>query len=143
MLKCLTLQRDEDFDVSYEGLLSLSSLLGDAKPRGTPDDIIESLPRGTYREWTRPGATEERCPICLDDVRDSRPLAFLYNLTRMCVVSTRRSLPARLRVLPLVSRGLSPGALSPLAPLPADARTQVSLCVAVAMAQDCAHSTLR
>ncbi|KAI0354025.1 hypothetical protein OH77DRAFT_1405893 [Trametes cingulata] len=61
------IQRDEDFDFSYEGLLSLSSLLGDAKPRGTPDDIIASLPRGTYSEWARAGATEERCPICLDD----------------------------------------------------------------------------
>ncbi|KAI0644101.1 hypothetical protein C8Q79DRAFT_1011899 [Trametes meyenii] len=59
--------RDEDFDVSYEGLLSLSSLLGDVKPRGTPADIIASLPKGTYGEWARPGTTEERCPICLDD----------------------------------------------------------------------------
>ncbi|KAI0666381.1 hypothetical protein C8Q78DRAFT_984142, partial [Trametes maxima] len=59
--------RDEDFDVSYEGLLSLSSLLGDVKPRGTPADIITSLPKGTYSEWARPGTTEERCPICLDD----------------------------------------------------------------------------
>lgn len=66
--------------MSYEGLLSLSSLLGDAKPRGTPDDIIESLPRGTYREWTRPGATEERCPICLDDVRHF-PLSLLHTIS--------------------------------------------------------------
>ncbi|KAI0654983.1 hypothetical protein C8Q70DRAFT_887717, partial [Cubamyces menziesii] len=60
-------QRDEDFDFSYEGLLSLSSLLGDVKPRGTPADIIASLPRGTYSDWAQPGSTEERCPICLDD----------------------------------------------------------------------------
>ena len=55
--------------MSYEGLLSLSTLLGDVKPRGTPADIISSLPKGTYGEWVRPGETEERCPICLDDVR--------------------------------------------------------------------------
>ncbi|KAM5543807.1 hypothetical protein V8D89_002424 [Ganoderma adspersum] len=60
-------QRDEDLDTSYEGLLSLSTLLGDVKPRGTPGDIVSSLPRGTYGEWARPGHTEERCPICLDD----------------------------------------------------------------------------
>ena len=54
--------------MSYEGLLSLSTLLGDVKPRGTPADIISSLPKGTYGEWVRPGHTEERCPICLDDV---------------------------------------------------------------------------
>ncbi|KAI1787189.1 hypothetical protein LXA43DRAFT_720705 [Ganoderma leucocontextum] len=59
--------RDEDLDTSYEGLLSLSTLLGDVKPRGTPADIVSALPRGTYGEWVRPGQTEERCPICLDD----------------------------------------------------------------------------
>ncbi|KAI9066190.1 hypothetical protein FKP32DRAFT_1610242 [Trametes sanguinea] len=63
----LVAQRDEDFDFSYEGLISLTSILGDVKPRGTPSDVIASLPRGTYSEWARPGATEERCPICLDD----------------------------------------------------------------------------
>ncbi|PIL27190.1 hypothetical protein GSI_10333 [Ganoderma sinense ZZ0214-1] len=59
--------RDEDLDTSYEGLLSLSTLLGDVKPRGTPGDIVSALPRGTYGEWVHPGHTEERCPICLDD----------------------------------------------------------------------------
>ena len=62
--------------MSYEGLLSLSTLLSDVKPRGTPTDIISSLPKGTYGEWARPD-TEERCPICLDDVRPRpRPLSF-------------------------------------------------------------------
>ncbi|RPD79482.1 hypothetical protein L226DRAFT_455464, partial [Lentinus tigrinus ALCF2SS1-7] len=60
-------QRDEDIDMSYEGLLTLSSLLGDVKPRGTPAEIISSLPKGTYGDWVQPGETEERCPICLDD----------------------------------------------------------------------------
>ncbi|RDX42031.1 hypothetical protein OH76DRAFT_1363528, partial [Lentinus brumalis] len=60
-------QRDEDIDMSYEGLLSLSSLLGDVKPRGTPAEVLSSLPKGTYGEWSSPGAMEERCPICLDD----------------------------------------------------------------------------
>ena len=64
----LFVQRDDEFDMSYEGLLSLSTLLGDVKPRGTPADIISSLPKGTYGEWKTPGETEERCPICLDDV---------------------------------------------------------------------------
>ena len=54
--------------MSYEGLLSLSTLLGDVKPRGTPSEIVSSLPKGTYAEWATPGETEERCPICLDDV---------------------------------------------------------------------------
>ena len=68
-LNILFMQRDEDIDMSYEGLLSLSSLLGDVKPRGTPSDIVSTLPKGTYGEWACPGETEERCPICLDDVR--------------------------------------------------------------------------
>ncbi len=54
--------------MSYEGLLSLSTLLGDVKPRGTPADVVSSLPKGTYGEWKKPTETEERCPICLDDV---------------------------------------------------------------------------
>ena len=49
-------------DMSYEGLLSLSTLLGDVKPRGTPSEIVSSLPKGTYAEWATPGETEERCP---------------------------------------------------------------------------------
>ncbi|EIW56081.1 uncharacterized protein TRAVEDRAFT_128767 [Trametes versicolor FP-101664 SS1] len=117
MLTRLTLQRDEDFDVSYEGLLSLSSLLGDAKPRGTPDDIIESLPRGTYREWTRPGATEERCPICLDDYQPDDPCL------RVCGCSHwfhEGCLQVRCRPS-----------------FPATPRRRSSS--AVAMAQDCAH----
>ena len=64
--------------MSYEGLLSLSTLLGDVKPRGTPADIISSLPKGTYGEWVRPGHTEERCPICLDDVRSLSYVCFEF-----------------------------------------------------------------
>ncbi|KAI0746441.1 hypothetical protein C8Q80DRAFT_1104537 [Daedaleopsis nitida] len=60
-------QHDDEFDMSYEGLLSLSSLLGDVKPRGTPADVLASLPKGKYSEWATPGETGERCPICLDD----------------------------------------------------------------------------
>jgi hypothetical protein len=60
-------QRDEDFDSSYEGLLSLANQLGDVKPRGLPDHIIKSLPRGTYKDWTTT-ESDKRCPICLDDV---------------------------------------------------------------------------
>ncbi|KAI0780368.1 hypothetical protein BD413DRAFT_607684 [Trametes elegans] len=59
--------RDEDFDVSYEGLISLSTVLGDAKPRGTPGDVLASLPRARYSEWADPGATDDMCPICLDN----------------------------------------------------------------------------
>ncbi|KAI0916656.1 hypothetical protein AcV5_003082 [Taiwanofungus camphoratus] len=59
--------RDEDLDTSYEGLLQLSTLLGEARPRGTPQQVIVSLPRGFYKDWAKTGETEERCPICLDD----------------------------------------------------------------------------
>ncbi|KAH9916758.1 uncharacterized protein BXZ73DRAFT_9825, partial [Epithele typhae] len=67
------LQRDEDIDMSYEGLLSLSSILGDVKPRGTASDVISALPKGTYGDWAKPGDTEERCPICLDDYQVADP----------------------------------------------------------------------
>ncbi|PCH41923.1 hypothetical protein WOLCODRAFT_72346, partial [Wolfiporia cocos MD-104 SS10] len=67
-------QRDEDFDASYEGLLLLTSFIGEGRPRGLPEHIISSLPRGTYREWARPGETEERCPICLEDYQPADPV---------------------------------------------------------------------
>ena len=60
--------------MSYEGLLSLSTLLGDARPRGTPPDILSSLPKGTYEQWSKADEKEasdekELCPICIEEVR--------------------------------------------------------------------------
>ncbi|KAA1477937.1 hypothetical protein DENSPDRAFT_787389, partial [Dentipellis sp. KUC8613] len=58
--------RDEDFDASYEALISLASTLGDVKPRCTPEHVISSLTTGTYQEWAN-ADSDQRCPICLDD----------------------------------------------------------------------------
>ena len=60
-------QRDEDFDTSYESLLSLAATIGEVRPRHTPDSVINSLPTGTFKEW-RNAESDQRCPICLDDV---------------------------------------------------------------------------
>jgi len=60
-------QRDEDFDASYESLLSLAATIGEVRPRHTPDSVINSLPTGTFKEW-RNAESDQRCPICLDDV---------------------------------------------------------------------------
>jgi hypothetical protein len=60
-------QRDEDFDTSYESLLSLAATIGEVRPRHTPDTVINSLPTGTFKEW-RNTESDQRCPICLDDV---------------------------------------------------------------------------
>ncbi|KAG8750039.1 hypothetical protein FRC12_013102, partial [Ceratobasidium sp. 428] len=38
--------RDEEFDDSYEGLLRLAARIGDAKPRGTPSEVIAAMPSG-------------------------------------------------------------------------------------------------
>lgn len=64
------LQRDEDFDSSYEGLLSLAETLGEVKSRAVPENIITSLPRGVYKDWAS-SDSDKRCPICLEDVRHS------------------------------------------------------------------------
>ncbi|KLO09520.1 hypothetical protein SCHPADRAFT_979731 [Schizopora paradoxa] len=64
------LQRDEDFDSSYEGLLALAATLGEVKPRSTPGNVIEALPSGTFKEWKKPDS-DARCPICLDDYSDA------------------------------------------------------------------------
>jgi hypothetical protein len=60
-------QRDEDFDASYENLLTLAATIGDVRPRNTPDHVIDSLPSATFKEW-RDAESDQRCPICLDDV---------------------------------------------------------------------------
>ena len=62
-----TVQRDEDFDGSFESLTNLTAALGEVKPRNTPGNIVASLPSGKYSEWAAPGC-DERCPVCLDDV---------------------------------------------------------------------------
>lgn len=60
-------QPDELFDDSYEALLSLSSMLGEVRSRATPEEVIASLPTGTFKEWKKDDS-ETRCPICLEDV---------------------------------------------------------------------------
>ncbi|KAF8908151.1 hypothetical protein CPB84DRAFT_1767427 [Gymnopilus junonius] len=63
------LSRDEDFDESYEGLLSLSQTLGDVKPRATPSQ---------YKDWATPDS-DKRCPICLDDYGETDTVLKLPN----------------------------------------------------------------
>ncbi|KAI0260733.1 hypothetical protein BC834DRAFT_831302 [Gloeopeniophorella convolvens] len=67
------LQRDEDFDNSYESLLSLAATIGEVRPRHTPDNVIATLPRATFKDW-RNGESDQRCPICLDDYEDDDPV---------------------------------------------------------------------
>ncbi|KAF8880670.1 hypothetical protein BD779DRAFT_1548379 [Infundibulicybe gibba] len=65
--------RDEDFDASYENLISIAAALGDAKPRATPDEVIARMDKGTFSQWTTPDS-DQRCPICLDDYQPADPL---------------------------------------------------------------------
>ncbi|KAL5521223.1 hypothetical protein ACEPAG_9146 [Sanghuangporus baumii] len=62
--------RDEDFDTSYESLLSLASTVGEVKPRSTPAHVINALPTGLYKDW-QSSEGDTRCPICLDDYKDA------------------------------------------------------------------------
>jgi len=68
-LTLIKLQRDEDFDGSYEGLVSLTQIIGDAKPKSTPSEILEKMEKAQYKDWAT-ADSDKRCPICLDDVRD-------------------------------------------------------------------------
>jgi len=45
----------------------LAATLGDAKPRFTPQHVIASLPNGLYKDWATKDS-DQRCPICLEDV---------------------------------------------------------------------------
>ncbi|GAA5954248.1 hypothetical protein JCM3765_005331 [Sporobolomyces pararoseus] len=42
---------DDDFDASYEGLLRLSAQIGDAKPKGVPQEAIAQLRTFPYSQW--------------------------------------------------------------------------------------------
>ncbi|KAJ6598858.1 hypothetical protein DFH09DRAFT_902978 [Mycena vulgaris] len=66
-------QRDEDFDGSYETLLSLGGIIGDAKPKATPDDVVSGLETASYKDWAT-SESDQRCPICLDDYQASDPV---------------------------------------------------------------------
>jgi hypothetical protein len=61
------MQRDEDFDESYESLLSLAAAIGEVKPRCTPEDVISKLETATFKDWAT-AESDKRCSICLDDV---------------------------------------------------------------------------
>ena len=67
LLTRTALQRDEDFDPSYENLLTLASTLGEVRPKATPSHVISSLSTGLYKDWQKP-ESDTRCPICLEDV---------------------------------------------------------------------------
>ncbi|EIW75678.1 hypothetical protein CONPUDRAFT_65507, partial [Coniophora puteana RWD-64-598 SS2] len=71
---------DEFFDSSYEGLIELASMLGDAKPRSTPADVVASLPSAKYQDWAN-ADSETRCPICLDDYQPSDSVSRLPDCT--------------------------------------------------------------
>lgn len=74
---CFHFQNDDEFDASYESLLSLQEALGEVKPRSTPEAVLKRLKTGKYKEWAERGS-DPRCPICLEDVCDS-PSGFLNN----------------------------------------------------------------
>ncbi|KAJ3986427.1 hypothetical protein F5890DRAFT_1407368, partial [Lentinula detonsa] len=64
---------DEDFDQSYEGLMSLAATLGEVKTRATPDHVIAGLKTGFYKDWAS-DECDKRCPICLDDYKALDPV---------------------------------------------------------------------
>uniref|UniRef100_A0A8H7XJN0 RING-type domain-containing protein n=1 Tax=Psilocybe cubensis TaxID=181762 RepID=A0A8H7XJN0_PSICU len=70
--------RDEDFDESYESLLSLAQTLGDVKPRSTPAEVIEKMEKAQYKDWATEDS-DQRCPICLDDYNPTDPVLKLSN----------------------------------------------------------------
>ncbi|TEB27930.1 hypothetical protein FA13DRAFT_1776230 [Coprinellus micaceus] len=70
--------RDEEFDESYEALLSLSSVVGDARPRGTSPTVLNTMEKGKYADWAT-AEGDKRCPICLDDYTPSDEVMKLKN----------------------------------------------------------------
>ncbi|KAK5669182.1 hypothetical protein QVD99_003592 [Batrachochytrium dendrobatidis] len=61
--------RDDELDVSYEGLLALSSRIGEVVQKGTPTEIIMSIPSHLYHvsKHLPSGGDIPKCAICLED----------------------------------------------------------------------------
>ncbi|EFI26638.1 hypothetical protein CC1G_15410 [Coprinopsis cinerea okayama7 len=64
---------DDEFDDSYETLLSLTEELGEVRPRRTPANVIDSFTSASYSELAN-GESDKRCPICLDDYAPQDPV---------------------------------------------------------------------
>ncbi|POG63339.1 hypothetical protein GLOIN_2v1687381 [Rhizophagus irregularis DAOM 181602=DAOM 197198] len=64
---------EDEFDSSYEGLLRLCERIGDAKPKGVPEDVIKTLPTQTYIPG-KSRTVEERCTICLTNYETNERL---------------------------------------------------------------------
>ncbi|KAJ3805481.1 hypothetical protein EV368DRAFT_42422, partial [Lentinula lateritia] len=104
--------RDEDFDQSYEGLMSLAATLGEVKPRATPDHVVAGLKTGFYKDWAS-DECDKRCPICLDDYKSLDPVLKLNDcshwLHKSCLEVRLRHLfmnGLRIFIYCLISNGL-------------------------------------
>lgn len=84
------MQRDEDFDASYEGLLNLTATIGEVKPRSTPDNVVAEMETGLYKDW-KTADGDSRCPICLDDVRMNL-FPYVLQLTYRSLSSTNHTI---------------------------------------------------
>ena len=67
---------------TYEEWFGLQSFIttgrmGGGINRGTPESVVNNLPSGTYGEWATPGESEDRCPICFDDVSFNEGLSII------------------------------------------------------------------
>lgn len=63
----------QEFNHYYDNILNHIHLEARTS-RGTSQAVINSLASGTYGEWARPGESDERCPICFEDVSSARRL---------------------------------------------------------------------
>ncbi|CAG8595902.1 2164_t:CDS:2, partial [Scutellospora calospora] len=72
-LKFLVTSDEDEFDSSYEGLLRLSERIGDAKPKGVPEHIINTLPTKLYL-MSRARSPDERCDLRFFNFSLSFPL---------------------------------------------------------------------
>lgn len=61
-------------------------MLGEVRSRATPEEVIASLPTGTFKDWKKEDS-ETRCPICLDDVSAIR--LFTLSACRLTVALSK------------------------------------------------------
>ncbi|CAJ0864503.1 15281_t:CDS:10, partial [Entrophospora sp. SA101] len=96
---------DDEFDSSYDALVRLSERIGDAKPKGVPEHVINNIPVKFYT-IVKNRTQEERCTICLTEYEVNERLRSLpcsHDFHQSCIDTWLKNSDK----CPICRRGLS------------------------------------
>jgi hypothetical protein len=76
-------------DLSYEALLELGERIGDAKPKGLPNHIINRLASKQFSGKSTSVESDRQCVVCMTDYEKNEELLglpwYFYNLTLVVI----------------------------------------------------------